>query len=89
MLASAPHEDFHPLVASLFTDEDLDDEGLDGAQARLRERVDAEGARDAVLTAVRAVYLAAAGRDEPRMDQLDSAEPAVNRRWNGAPTRPR
>ena len=54
----APQEDVHPLVACLLGNDPLDD-----AQARLRARLEAEGVRDAVLTSVRAVYVAAAGRD--------------------------
>jgi hypothetical protein len=75
---SAPNEDFHPLVGSLFGEE-----GLDDAQIRLRKHLDLEGTRDAVLTAVRAVYLAAAGRDpsEPRVTGAgsDSTEAAPAR----------
>jgi KAP family P-loop domain len=77
---SEPHKEFHPLVVCLFDDKDLDNEDLDDVQARLRERLDAEGARDAVLTAARAVYLAAAGHDpsQPRVTgtSLDSVEAA-------------
>jgi len=47
---------------------------LNDAQTRLHKRLYAEGARDAVLTALRAVYLAAAGRD-PSATYLDSAAP--------------
>lgn len=54
----APYQGFHPLVVCASTDE-----VRDKAQASLRKRLEAEGARDAVLTALRAVYLAAAGRD--------------------------
>lgn len=65
------HGEFHPLVMLLFTDKHFND-----AQARLHERLDAEGARDAVLTAVRAVYLAAAGHD-PSSAILDSTEAVI------------
>jgi hypothetical protein len=57
---SAPQQEFHPLVACLFLDEDRANEDLDEVQERLHERLRAEGAREGVLAAVRAVYLAAA-----------------------------
>ena len=57
-----PDDGLHPLVTCLFPD-DPADEGLDDTQTRLRERLDAEGMRAAVLTAVHAVYVAAAGGD--------------------------
>ena len=70
---SAPHQEFHPLVACLFSDEDRRDEDLDEAQARLHERLRAEGARESVLAAVRAVYRELSG---PRATGLDSGEAA-------------
>jgi len=70
-------------LSGLFAHGDLGDEELDNAQAQLRERLDAEGARDGVLTAVRAVYLAATGHDPSKPHAtgtgLDSAEAASRR----------
>jgi hypothetical protein len=67
-IRSAPNEHFHPLLDCLVEDKDLDD-----AQAQLRKRLDAEGARGAVLTALRAVYVAAAGRDPSERRQTDGS----------------
>jgi KAP-like P-loop domain-containing protein len=53
-----PSEGFHPLLDCLFADENLDD-----AQVQLRKCLDADGMRVALLTAVRAAYVAAAGDD--------------------------
>ncbi|WP_084799461.1 P-loop NTPase fold protein [Bradyrhizobium sp. Ai1a-2] len=55
---SAPHGQFHPLVVCLFPDGQRDD-----TQARLHGHLVASGARVAVLAALRAVYIAAAGRN--------------------------
>ncbi|MDO9562892.1 MAG: P-loop NTPase fold protein, partial [Bradyrhizobium sp.] len=54
---SAPEEKFHPLVVCFMS------EHLDGDQALLRARLNAEGALTAVFTALGAVYVAAAGRN--------------------------
>jgi hypothetical protein len=75
---SAPQQGFHPLVACLFSDQDRRDEDLDEEQERLHERLRAEGAREGVVAAVRAVYLAAAGRElsGPRAASSDLGEAA-------------
>jgi hypothetical protein len=82
-IRDAPQEEFHPLVVCLFDDEDLDEGDLDEAQVRLRERLDAEGARKAVLAALRTVYLAAAGASPSGPRKTASAD-AVSPRHDSA-----
>ncbi|WP_186293997.1 P-loop NTPase fold protein [Bradyrhizobium guangdongense] len=72
-----PTDGLHPLVACLLPNQELVKESLDDAQIRLRERLNDEGMRAAVLTALRAVYVAAAGRD-PSETRVTNTGPDIS-----------
>ncbi len=84
MAVRKPTSGLHPLVDCLLADEDLShdvlaDRSLDEAQVELRDCLDHEGMRVAVLTAARAVYVAATGGD-PSKTVVGGAEQDRNRR---------